>query len=188
MTGFRVAPGGAQARFGVTPDLCTFGKVIGGGLPVGAYAGHSELMAHVAPVGGVYQAGTLSGNPLATAAGNKALELLASDPGLLERLEGLGRALVDGLAGHGQRLGIPLVGAASGAMWGIFFGERMPRDRAEAGKADHARYARFFHAMLEQGVYLAPSGYEAAFLTAAHGEREIEETLTAARRALEQVG
>jgi glutamate-1-semialdehyde 2,1-aminomutase len=188
MTGFRVAPGGAQGRFGVTPDLSTFGKVIGGGLPVGAYAGRSELMSQVAPLGGVYQAGTLSGNPLATAAGSKALELLAADPALLSRLERLGRALVDGLAAHARRLGIPLVGAAAGAMWGIFFAERAPRDRAEAGKADHARYARFFHALLEEGVYLAPSGYEAAFLTAAHGEPEIEQTLAAARRALERAG
>jgi glutamate-1-semialdehyde 2,1-aminomutase len=188
MTGFRVAPGGAQARFGVTPDLSTFGKVIGGGLPVGAYAGRRDLMSNVAPLGGVYQAGTLSGNPLATAAGCKALELLAADPGLLSRLERLGRVLVDGLAAHARRLGIPLVGAAAGAMWGIFFAESAPRDRAEAGKADHSRYARFFHALLDEGIYLAPSGYEAAFLTAAHGEREIDETLAAARRALERVG
>jgi glutamate-1-semialdehyde 2,1-aminomutase len=188
MTGFRVARGGAQSRFGVVPDLSTFGKVIGGGLPVGAYAGRRELMSQVAPAGGVYQAGTLSGNPLATAAGNKALELLESDPGVLERLERLGRSLVEGLTGHARRLGIPLVGAAAGAMWGIFFAETPPRDRAEAGKADHARYARFFHALLDEGVYLAPSGYEAAFLTAAHGEAEIEQTLAAARRALERAG
>jgi glutamate-1-semialdehyde 2,1-aminomutase len=186
MTGFRVAPGGAQARFGITPDLSTFGKVIGGGLPVGAYAGPPELMNCVAPAGGVYQAGTLSGNPLATAAGNKALELLGADPGLLARLEARGSALVAGLEAHARSRGIPLVGAAAGGMWGIFFAERLPRDRAEAGKADHARYARFFHAMLDQGVYLAPSGYEAAFLTAAHGDAEIEITLDAARRALER--
>jgi glutamate-1-semialdehyde 2,1-aminomutase len=186
MTGFRVAPGGAQARFGVAADLSTFGKVIGGGLPVGAYAGRRELMNQVAPAGGVYQAGTLSGNPLATAAGGCALELLAADPGLLQRLERLGRQLVEGLMGHARRLGIPLVGAVAGGMWGIFFAEALPRDRAEAGKSDHARYARFFHAMLEEGVYLAPSGYEAAFLTAAHGEAEIEQTLAAARRALER--
>jgi glutamate-1-semialdehyde 2,1-aminomutase len=187
MTGFRVERGGAQARFGVSPDLSTFGKVIGGGLPVGAYAGHRELMDQVAPSGGVYQAGTLSGNPLATAAGNRALELLAADPDVLRRLEALGRALVDGLETHGRRLGIPLVGGAAGGMWGFFFADAPPRDRSEAAKADHARYARFFHAMLEEGVYLAPSGYEAAFLTAAHGEGEIEQTLAAARRALEQV-
>jgi glutamate-1-semialdehyde 2,1-aminomutase len=186
MTGFRVAPGGAQARFGVAADLAAFGKVIGGGLPVGAYAGRRELMNQVAPAGGVYQAGTLSGNPLATAAGNCALELLAADPAVLQRLEVLGWRLVEGLGGHARRLGIPLVGAAAGGMWGIFFAETLPRDRAEASKADHARYARFFHAMLEEGVYLAPSGYEAAFLTAAHGEAEIEQTLAAARRALER--
>jgi glutamate-1-semialdehyde 2,1-aminomutase len=188
MTGFRVAPGGAQERFGFTPDLSTFGKVIGGGLPVGAYAGRRELMEQVAPAGGVYQAGTLSGNPLATAAGNKALELLERDPGVLSRLERLGRELVDGLVAHGRRLGIPVVGGAAGAMWGIFFAENAPRDRAEAGKADHPRYSRFFHAMLEEGVYLAPSGYEAAFLTAAHGAAEIEQTLAAAGRALERIG
>jgi glutamate-1-semialdehyde 2,1-aminomutase len=186
MTGFRVAPGGAQGRFGVVPDLSTFGKVIGGGLPAGAYAGRSELMNQVAPAGGVYQAGTLSGNPLATAAGNQALELLAAQPELLGRLEGLGRALVDGLCETARRLGIPLAGSTAGGMWGFFFAEELPRDRAEAGKADHARYARFFHAMLEEGVYLAPSGYEAAFLTAAHGESEIDFTLRAARRALER--
>jgi len=188
MTGFRVDARGAQGRFHVVPDLSTFGKVIGGGLPVGAYAGRSELMSQIAPSGGVYQAGTLSGNPLATAAGNKALELLAEDPEVLARLERLGRSLVDGLVAHAKRLGIPLVGAASGGMWGLFFAETPPRDRAEAAKADHARYARFFHAMLDEGVYLAPSGYEAAFLTAAHGPAEIEKTLAAARRALERIG
>jgi glutamate-1-semialdehyde 2,1-aminomutase len=188
MTGFRVDARGAQGRAGVVPDLSTFGKVIGAGLPVGAYAGRSELMAQVAPSGAVYQAGTLSGNPLATAAGNQALELLASDPGVLARLERRGRALIDGLVAHAKRLGIPLVGGAAGGMWGLFFAETLPRDRAEASKADHARYARFFHAMLELGVYLAPSGYEAAFLTAAHGDAEIEQTLAAARRALERAG
>jgi glutamate-1-semialdehyde 2,1-aminomutase len=188
MTGFRVAPGGAQERFGFVPDLSTFGKVIGGGLPVGAYAGRRELMEQIAPVGGVYQAGTLSGNPLATAAGNKALELLERDPAVLSRLERLGRELVDGLRAHGQRLGIPISGGAAGAMWGIFFAEVPPRDRAQAGKADHERYSRFFHGMLEEGVYLAPSGYEAAFLTAGHGPDEIEQTLAAARRVLERIG
>jgi len=188
MTGFRVASGGAQQRFGFAADLSTFGKVIGGGLPVGAYGGRRELMELVAPVGGVYQAGTLSGNPLATAAGNKALELLEREPGVLSRLEALGSELVAGLMDHAQRLGIPLVGGASGAMWGMFFAENPPRNRAEAARADHSRYSRFFHAMLEEGVYLAPSGYEASFLTAAHGPVEIEQTLAAARRALERSG
>jgi glutamate-1-semialdehyde 2,1-aminomutase len=187
MTGFRVAPGGAQVRLGVTPDLSTFGKVIGGGLPVGAYAGPAEWMAQVAPTGGVYQAGTLSGNPLATAAGNAALGFLEGDPGVLGRLETLGRALVRELESIGRRLGVPIAGSAAGALWGIFFAESLPRDRAAAAKADHALYARFFHALLDEGVYLAPSGYEAAFLTAAHGEPEIETTLEAARRALERV-
>ncbi len=188
MTGFRVAAGGAQERLGVRADLTTFGKVIGHGLPVGAYAGRRDLMAQVAPSGGVYQAGTLSGNPLATAAGLAALELIEADPGLYARLESRARVLVDGLTDAARRLGIPLVGGAAGGMWGLFFAEHAPRDRAAASRADHERYARFFHALLEEGVYLAPSGYEAAFITAAHDDACIERTLDAGRRALERVG
>ena len=188
MTGFRVAAGGAQERLGVVPDLSAFGKVIGHGLPTGAYAGPRELMEQVAPSGGVYQAGTLSGNPLATAAGLEALAMIREEPGLYEALERRARGLAEGLEEAGRAVGIPLVAGAAGGMWGFFFADSSPRNRAQAGKADHERYGRFFHAMLAQGVYLAPSGYEAAFITAAHDDGHIERTLGAARRALRDAG
>jgi glutamate-1-semialdehyde 2,1-aminomutase len=187
ITGFRVALGGAQARFGVKPDLTTFGKVIGGGLPVGAYGGRRALMQRMAPVGPVYQAGTLSGNPLATAAGLAALEL-AARPGVYDELEAGSRRLADGLAALAREAGVPFTSSALGGVFGFFFHPGPVRSYADAQKSDTVRFRRFFHAMLEQGVYLAPSPFEAGFLTLAHGDAELDQTLDAARHAFAQVG
>ena len=182
ITGFRVALGGAQARFGVAPDLTTFGKVIGGGLPVGAYGGRRALMERMAPLGPVYQAGTLSGNPLATAAGLAALEL-AARPGVYERLEAGTKRLADGLAGLAREAGVPFSASSLGGVFGFFFHPGPVRSYADAQKSDTAAFRSFFHAMLEQGIYLAPSPFEAGFLTCAHGDSELDQTLEAARRA-----
>jgi len=183
ITGFRVALGGAQAHFGVLPDLSCFGKVIGGGLPVGAYGGRRSLMQRVAPEGEIFQAGTLSGNPLATAAGLAVLDLLAHED-VYPALERSSRELVDGLLGLAAEAGVPLTAHALGGLFGFFFHPGPVRNYADATKADARRYKAFFHGMLEQGVYLAPSPYEAGFVTTAHGPDEVAETLEAARRAL----
>ncbi|MEX2205400.1 MAG: glutamate-1-semialdehyde 2,1-aminomutase [Myxococcota bacterium] len=182
ITGFRVALGGAQTRFGVTPDLTTFGKVIGGGLPVGAYGGKRALMQRMAPVGPIYQAGTLSGNPLATAAGLAVLEL-AAEPGVYERLEAGSKRLADGLERLAREAGLPFTASSLGGVFGFFFHARPVRSYAEAQKADANAFKSFFHAMLERGVYLAPSPFEAGFLTLAHGDAEFDRTLEAARHA-----
>jgi glutamate-1-semialdehyde 2,1-aminomutase len=178
MTGFRVHPGGAQALYGVTPDLTTLGKVIGGGLPVGAYGGRREIMELVAPAGPVYQAGTLSGNPLAMTAGIETLRVL-SEPGTWERLERAGALLVSGLA----ELGGPVRLARVGTMFGIFFTGAAVTRWEEAKAADTERFAAFHRAMLGRGVYLAPSQFEAGFLSTAHGDEEIDATLAAAGEA-----
>jgi glutamate-1-semialdehyde 2,1-aminomutase len=178
MTGFRVHPGGAQALYGVTPDLTTLGKVIGGGLPVGAYGGRHDIMELVAPAGPVYQAGTLSGNPLAMTAGIETLRALA-EPGIWEALEHAGERLLGGL----EALGGPVQLARVGTMFGIFFADDPVTSWESAKTADTDRYARFHHALLERGVYLAPSQFEAGFLSTAHGEAEIAATLDAARDA-----
>ncbi|WP_457652018.1 glutamate-1-semialdehyde 2,1-aminomutase [Rhodocaloribacter sp.] len=182
MTGFRVHPGGAQALFGVTPDLTTLGKVIGGGLPVGAYGGRREIMERVAPAGPVYQAGTLSGNPLAMAAGIATLRALRR-PGLWESLEARTAALVDGLGEAARAAGIPVRQARLGTMFGTFFTDRPVYDWDSVARTDTKRFVRFFRAMLENGVYLPPSPFEACFLSTAHGETEIAATLEAAERA-----
>jgi glutamate-1-semialdehyde 2,1-aminomutase len=182
MTGFRVAYGGAQARFGVTPDLTCLGKVIGGGLPAAAYGGRREIMELIAPAGPVYQAGTLSGNPLAMAAGIVTLTAIAA-PGTYERLEGLARRLCDGLAEAAAAAEIPIRTGYAGSMWGFFFADEPVTDYASAKKSDTARFARFFHAMLERGVYLAPSQFEAAFLSLAHDEAIVMHTVEAAADA-----
>ena len=182
ITGFRVALGGAQARFGVAPDLTTFGKVIGGGLPVGAYGGRRALMERMAPVGPVYQAGTLSGNPLATAAGLAALEL-AAQPGVYERLEAGSKRMAEGLSGLAREAGVPFTASSLGGVFGFFFHPGPVRSYADAKKSDTAAFRGFFHSMLEQGIYLAPSPFEAGFLTCAHGDSELDQTLEAARRA-----
>jgi glutamate-1-semialdehyde 2,1-aminomutase len=186
ITGFRVALGGAQTRFGVTPDLTTFGKVIGGGLPVGAYGGKRALLQRMAPVGPIYQAGTLSGNPLATAAGLAVLTL-AAEPGVYERLEAHAQRLADGLGRLAREAGVPFTASALGGLFGFFFHAGPVRSYAEAQKADANAFRSFFHAMLERGVYLAPSPFEAGFLTLAHGDAELDRTLEAARHAFGQV-
>ncbi|MEJ2540402.1 MAG: glutamate-1-semialdehyde 2,1-aminomutase [Gemmatimonadota bacterium] len=187
MTGFRVAPGGAQERFGVLPDLTTMGKVLGGGLPVGAFGGRREVMEGVAPVGPVYQAGTLSGNPLATAAGNAMLGHQQAHPEVYERLEALGLLLDEGFQELIRSTGLPLHWTRVGAMAGLAFTPEPVTDWETASRADTERFGRFFHGMLQEGIYLAPSAYEALFLSAAHTEADMERLLSASRRVLEQV-
>jgi len=186
ITGFRVALGGAQARFGVIPDLSTFGKVIGGGLPVGAYGGRRALLERMAPVGPVYQAGTLSGNPLATAAGRAVLELAARD-GIYDALEASAKRVASGLEALAREAGVPFTASALGGLFGFFFHPGPVESYADAQKADAERFRTFFHAMLDQGIYLAPSPFEAGFVTTAHGDAEIDQTLEAARRAFRKV-
>ena len=181
MTGFRVAYGGAQALYGVLPDLTTLGKVIGGGLPVGAYGGRREIMELVAPAGPMYQAGTLSGNPLAMTAGLETLRAL-QEPATYARLTALTERLVSGIGQAADRAGIPLQRASVGSMFGLFFTEQQVTDYTSAKTADTQRYARFFWGMLARGVYLAPSQFEAGFLSLAHSEEDIEATIDAAQR------
>lgn len=184
MTGFRVGLGGAQERYGVVPDLTALGKVIGGGLPVGAFGGRRELMERVAPAGPVYQAGTLSGNPLATAAGNAQLAWLEEhDP--YPEMEARGSRLVRGLAAILEDAGIPASGRAIGSMWGLFFRAGPVRSFEDAKEGDVARFSRFHRAMLERGIFLAPSPFESGFLSVRHGDEEIDRTLEAAREAAE---
>jgi len=183
MTGFRVHPGGAAARYGVRPDLITLGKIIGGGLPVGAFGGRRDLLQQLAPVGPVYQAGTLSGNPLAMAAGLATLRLLG-DEKLYAQLERTTARLLEGLRAAAQAASVPFTTTQVGSMFGLFFTtERDIGHYAQVMACDTARFARFFHAMLDAGVYLAPSAYEAGFVSAAHGERELARTLDAAATA-----
>ena len=183
ITGFRVAYGGAQTLYGVTPDLTCLGKIIGGGLPVGAYGGRRDLMAHVAPLGGVYQAGTLSGNPLAVAAGLATVRAL-QDPSAYRRLEALGARLQAGLEGAAREAGVPLTVNRVGSMLTGFFAEGPVTDFASAKRSDTARYGKFFHAMLARGVFLAASQFEAAFVSLAHSEADIDSAAQAARQAL----
>ena len=182
MTGFRVAIGGAQQRFGIQPDLTTLGKVIGGGLPVGALGGRREIMEKLAPLGPVYQAGTLSGNPVAVAAGLATLQLIQA-PGFYQRLEKTTRQLVEGLAAEAKAAGVAFSAQSIGSMFGLYFRAAAPANYAEVMQCDRVRFNRFFHAMLERGIYLAPSAYETGFVSAAHGAAEIEATLEAARAA-----
>ncbi len=184
MTGFRVALGGAQAYYNVTPDLTTLGKVIGGGMPVGAFGGRREIMEHIAPLGPVYQAGTLSGNPVAMAAGLANLRLI-SKPGFFDTLEQKVQRLTDGLEAAAREAGVALTTNRVGGMFGFFFtGEEKIRNFAQVSACDVERFKRFFHGMLEQGVYLAPSAFEAGFVSAAHTEADIDATIEAARRVL----
>lgn len=186
MTGFRVALGGAQARYGVTPDLTTFGKVIGGGMPVGAYGGRRELMQQISPAGPIYQAGTLSGNPVAMAAGLAMLELV-QEPGFHDRLEATSNALCDGFEAAAREAGVALTTNRVGAMFGLFFTDRKVDTFADATACDIDAFNRFFHAMLERGVFLAPSAYEAGFISSAHDEAVIDATVEAAREAFKVV-
>jgi len=187
MTGFRVALGGAQERYGVTPDLTTFGKIIGGGMPVGAYGGRRDLMEQIAPSGPIYQAGTLSGNPIAMAAGLATLELI-QQPDFYRTLETNTHVLCDGLEGLAAAAGVPITTNRSCAMFGLFFTDRKVENFADATACDIAAFRRFFHGMLKRGVYFAPSAYEAAFLSSAHGDSEIDQTLAAARDAFREAG
>jgi glutamate-1-semialdehyde 2,1-aminomutase len=186
MTGFRVAPGGAQARFGIQPDLTTLGKVIGGGLPVGAVGGRREIMQKIAPLGPVYQAGTLSGNPVAVAAGLATLKLV-DVPGFHQRVEATTRSLVEGLDAEAKSAGVTFSAQSIGSMFGVYFRATPPISFAEVMQCDRERFNRFFHEMLARGVYLAPSAYEAGFVSAAHGAREVDETLAAAREAFRRI-
>ncbi|MEH1968617.1 MULTISPECIES: glutamate-1-semialdehyde 2,1-aminomutase [unclassified Nostoc] len=180
MTGFRIAYGGAQEKFGITPDLTTLGKVIGGGLPVGAYGGRRDIMSMVAPAGPVYQAGTLSGNPLAMTAGIKTLELLQK-PGTYEYLDRITKKLADGLLQIAKETGHPVCGGQISAMFGLFFTSGPVHNYEDAKKSDTAKFGRFHRGMLERGVYLAPSQFEAGFTSFAHTEEDIEQTLAVAR-------
>ena len=180
MTGFRVGPGGAQELYGIRPDLTTLGKVLGGGLPVGAFGGRAEIMAHLAPLGPVYQAGTLSGNPLAMSAGIATLKKVGA-PGFFDGLTETTRSLVTGMAQAAADAGVPLATESVGGMFGLFFTEN---DRvssfAQVMACDSERFSTFFHGMLKRGIYLAPSAFEAGFVSVTHSQAEISETLTAA--------
>jgi glutamate-1-semialdehyde 2,1-aminomutase len=182
MTGLRVAPGGAQQRFGIRPDLTTLGKVIGGGLPLAAVGGRRDIMEKIAPLGPVYQAGTLSGNPIAVAAGLATVKLVTQE-GFHEKVESTTRALVEGLCAEARKAKAPFSAQSIGSMFGVYFRAAPPTSFAEVMQCDRERFNRFFHEMLARRVYLAPSAYEAGFVSAAHGASEIEATLAAARAA-----
>ena len=182
MTGFRVALGGAQAHYNIKPDLTTLGKVIGGGLPVGAFGGRADIMHCLAPVGPVYQAGTLSGNPVAVAAGLKTLSLIQAS-NFHEKLTATAKRLVDGLSAAAKEAGIDFSANSIGGMFGIYFSKNVPTSFDEVMKSDKEAFNRFFHLMLDEGVYLAPSAFEAGFVSAAHSEEDIDATIAAAKRS-----
>jgi glutamate-1-semialdehyde 2,1-aminomutase len=186
ITGFRLSYGGAQLLYGVTPDLTTLGKIIGGGFPVGAYGGRREILQMMAPAGPVYQAGTLSGNPVAVAAGLATLEALRQ-PGVYDRLEALSAKLAQGLGEVARKAGVKATFNRVGSMMTCFFTSGPVTDYASAKTSDTGRYARFFREMLERGVYMAPSQFEAAFVSLAHTEEEIATTVSAAREAFAAV-
>ncbi len=187
MTGFRVALGGAQARYGIAPDLTTFGKVIGGGMPVGAYGGRRDLMQQIAPSGPIYQAGTLSGNPVAMAAGLAMLELIQTS-GFHAALEAKTNALCDGLEAAAREAGVAFSTQRIGGMFGLFFSPEKVDTFAQAMACDSAAFNRFFHGMLERGVYLAPSAFEAGFMSSAHDAAIIEQTIEIAHDAFQSIG
>ncbi len=182
MTGFRVALGGAQSLYGVMPDLTTLGKVIGGGLPVGAYGGRKGIMEMVAPAGEMYQAGTLSGNPLAMAAGIATLRELTK-PGVFDGMVARAKALGEGIGAAAKRAGVPIYQTQAGTMFATFFQEGPVRNWDDVSRCDTEAFGRFFHGMLENGVYIAPSQFEAGFISAAHGDEEIQATIAAAESA-----
>jgi glutamate-1-semialdehyde 2,1-aminomutase len=186
MSGFRVALGGAQSIYDITPDLTVLGKVIGGGLPVAAFGGRADLMKHLAPLGSVYQAGTLSGNPVAVAAGLATLELIQA-PGFYETLEAQTIRLAQGLSQVAGEAGVSFCADAVGGMFGLYFTADMPRNYAEMMACDKSRFNAFFHAMLDAGVYLAPSAFEAGFVSARHDDAVIDATIDAARGAFSRV-
>lgn len=186
MTGFRVALGGAQAHYGITPDLTTFGKIIGGGMPVGAYGGRADLMEQIAPAGPIYQAGTLSGNPVAMAAGLAMLDLVQA-PGFHDRLGAASARLCAGLEAAAAEAGVAVTTNQVGAMFGLFFTDQKVETYAQATSCDISAFNTFFHAMLERGVFLAPSAYEAGFMSSAHDDGVIDATIAAAREAFKVV-
>jgi glutamate-1-semialdehyde 2,1-aminomutase len=179
MTGFRVGPGSAQGLYGITPDLSTFGKVVGGGMPLGAFGGRRDIMQKIAPLGPVYQAGTLSGNPLSVVAGLVTLKKIAA-PGFYESLTTKTKSLVDGLAAAAKSRGVSFSAQSVGGMFGLYFAATPPTSYAEVMASDKEAFNRFFHAMLEAGVYLAPSAFEAGFVSAAHSDADIAATVAAA--------
>ena len=183
MTGFRVAYGGAQALYGITPDLTCLGKVIGGGLPVGAYGGKKEIMQWVAPLGNMYQAGTLSGNPLAMTAGIETLKVIRQ-PGSFAQIEAKAAALADGIADAAARAGVPAYSTRVGTMFTIFFTGQTVIDYTSAKTSDTARFGRYFQGMLERGIYIAPSQFEAGFMSLVHGDKDIEHTIRSAAESL----
>lgn len=186
MCGFRVALGGAQALYGVKPDLTCLGKVIGGGMPAAAFGGRRDIMAHLAPTGGVYQAGTLSGNPIAVAAGLKTLQLIQK-PGFHDQLAKQTKRLTDGLTAAAREAKVPFVADALGGMFGLYFADKIPASFAEVTQGDTKRFNAFFHAMLDAGVYFAPSAYEAGFVSITHDDAVIDATLDAARGVFAQL-
>ena len=187
MTGFRVGLTGAQGRYGIQPDLTTLGKVIGGGMPVGAFGGRREIMQKIAPLGPVYQAGTLSGNPVAVAAGLATLKLVQA-PGFYEKLSANTLALTDGLVAAAKKHSVVFSAQAIGGMFGIYFRANAPQSFAEVMQCDKEAFNRFFHAMLERGVHFAPSAYEAGFVSAAHSEQDIAATVSAAAAVFATIG
>ena len=186
MTGFRLARGGAQALYNVQPDITTLGKIIGGGLPVGAYGGSKQIMEHVAPAGNIYQAGTLSGNPLAMTAGLTTLKRLR-DPAVYAQLERAGKRLCDGLTQAARDAGIETTTNRVGSMWTGFFTNEPVTDWTSAAKSNRATYGKFFHSMLENGVYLAPSQFEAGFISLAHTDALLDQTVEAARKSFQEL-
>ncbi len=186
MTGFRVARGGAQELYGITPDITTLGKIIGGGLPVGAYGGSRDLMRNIAPAGPIYQAGTLSGNPLSMTAGIITLRRLR-DPAIYLYLEQASAKLCEGLSAVADDAGVPTFTNRVGSMWTTFFASEPVSDWETANKCDRQLYGKFFHAMLDKGIYLAPSQFEAAFVSAAHTDEIIERTIEAARKTFKEI-
>ena len=187
MSGFRVAYGGAQSVFGIKPDLTCLGKVIGGGLPVGAYGGRREIMEHIAPAGPVYQAGTLSGNPLAMTAGITTLKLISSEQDFYQKLSAKVQALSAGIKSQAEKYGLTLQYHSLGSMMCIFFSEEPVYDYESAKKSDIGAFNTYFHAMLEQGIYLAPSQFEAGFMSAAHSDADIAATIAASDNAFAKV-
>jgi glutamate-1-semialdehyde 2,1-aminomutase len=186
MTGFRVGPQGVQGLSGVTPDITTLAKVIGGGMPIGAFGGRKDIMQHIAPLGGVYQAGTLSGNPVAVAAGITTLRLL-SQPGFYEDLSARARKLVEGLTGCARKHAIPFSADSVGGMFGLYFSNTVPTTLAQVSASNIEMFKVFFHAMLDEGVYFAPSAYEAGFISSTHDDSVLEATLAAADRVFAKI-
>jgi glutamate-1-semialdehyde 2,1-aminomutase len=186
MSGFRVALGGAQSLYGITPDLTVLGKVIGGGLPVAAFGGRADIMKHLAPLGPVYQAGTLSGNPVTVAAGLATLDIIQR-PGFYEALAAQTQRLVHGLTAAAKEMEIAFCADAVGGMFGLYFAPQIPRSYEAMMKCDKARFNSFFHAMLEAGIYLAPSAFEAGFVSAQHDDATIDGTLRAASAAFAEL-